>query len=186
MHISVNRMGWSDRLALINFFNPSIEQACKIFNVSKDEIEAAQDLQKTGAFTASDNLKMESYASLFNNPTSIASTIPIPPPKKRILSPGIDNTSLQPMTATKPTHAPQKRGRKGNNIATAFKSIPHSPVDLEQFANTHSVSVAVLRQAKRFDPVPETGRVKVRKDKQTDNLTIWREANPTGVKNGQD
>ena len=47
----------------------------------------------------------------------------------------------------------QKRGRKGSKIATAFRDVPLVPVFAETFAARHRVSISVLRQAKRFDPV---------------------------------
>lgn len=82
-------------------------------------------------------------------------------------------------------HKQQKRrGRKGSKIENAFKAIPVEPIPAEQFASEHNVSLAVLRQSKRFDTVSE-GTVHIRKvptgkmdanDKKIKQLMIWRSA----------
>lgn len=82
-----------------------------------------------------------------------------------------------PQTATKPARVLKKRGRKGNNIATAFKEVPATPVDFETYAAEHKVSTNVLRQIKRHDRYAELGRVFVRKNKTTKKMEIWRELN---------
>jgi hypothetical protein len=82
----------------------------------------------------------------------------------------------QPETASKPVRILKKRGRKGNNIATAFKEVPATPVDFEEYAAQHKVSTNVLRQIKRHDSFSETGKVFVRKNKETKKMMIWREA----------
>ena len=75
----------------------------------------------------------------------------------------------------------RKRGPKSNKIAAAFRSVPSFPVFAEPFAASHGISISVLRQAKRFDPVP-AGRVRVRQIKApvlgggfAKTLMIWRE-----------
>ena len=82
----------------------------------------------------------------------------------------------QPQTASKPVRILKKRGRKGNNIATAFKEVPTTPVDFEEYAAQHKVSTNVLRQIKRHDSHKELGKVFVRKNKETKKMMIWREA----------
>ena len=67
------------------------------------------------------------------------------------------------------------RGRKSNNIDLAFKAIPTSPVDVEKFAEKNRVSVAVLRQHKRFDNYKDKGLVYVRKNKETGVTEVWRD-----------
>ena len=82
----------------------------------------------------------------------------------------------KPATATKPIKSPKQRGRKGNNVATAFCAIPPTAVSLEAFSLQYNVSMHVLRQAKRFDTSGTTGKVRCKKDKETGTLMIWREA----------
>lgn len=79
-----------------------------------------------------------------------------------------------PETATKVL---KKRGRKGNKIARAFKEIPTEPVNFEEYAAAHQVSPNVLRQIKRHDRYSDTGKVFVRKNKQTKTMMIWRVPN---------
>jgi len=81
---------------------------------------------------------------------------------------------VQPETATKPARVLKKRGRKGNNIATAFKEVPATPVDFEAYASEHNVSTNVLRQIKRHDSYSNLGKVFVRKNKTTKKMEIWR------------
>lgn len=77
-----------------------------------------------------------------------------------------------PTTAT--THTPKKRGKKGDKIALAFASITTTPVSVDEVSKQYGVSIAVLRQAKRFDKTGMDG-VCVKKDKTTGSLMIWRE-----------
>lgn len=81
-----------------------------------------------------------------------------------------------PETASKPVRILKKRGRKGNNILTAFDQVPATPVDFAEYAAQHKVSTNVLRQIKRHDKFPERGKVFVRKNKETKKMMIWREA----------
>ena len=74
--------------------------------------------------------------------------------------------SRRPITATKPS-----------KIITAFRNVPEHPVEAEPFAETHGISVAVLRQIKRFDKTGLPGKVKVRKDHRG-VLMIWRDDTP--------
>lgn len=86
-----------------------------------------------------------------------------------------------PKTATKPVILPKKRGRKGDKIAKAFKEIPTTPVDFFKYCKSHgNLKPTVLRQIKRHDSCPETGRVFVRKNRNDKSKTfgtmqIWRD-----------
>jgi len=88
-----------------------------------------------------------------------------------------DNTTTHVLNAPaqSATKELKKRGRKGNNIAQAFKEVPSTPVNFEEYAKSHNVSTKVLRQIKRHDRYVETGKVFVRKNKQTKTMMIWRE-----------
>jgi hypothetical protein len=81
----------------------------------------------------------------------------------------------KPITATKPRKVPKKRGPKSRKIITAFRKIPSYPVDAERFASDNGISMSVLRQVKRFDKTGFGGQVKLRKNRETGNLMIWRE-----------
>lgn len=83
-------------------------------------------------------------------------------------------THSKPESATKPTATAKKRGRQSNKIANAFAGLTSTPVNIDEYAKSHGVSVAVLRQAKRFDKSTGTGSVHVKKDKETGSLMIWR------------
>lgn len=80
----------------------------------------------------------------------------------------------KPESATKSTPVAKKRGRQSNKIANAFASLTSTPVSVESYAKEHGVSVAVLRQAKRFDKSGAVGQVHVKKDKESGSLMIWR------------
>jgi len=79
-------------------------------------------------------------------------------------------------TATKAPKVLKKRGRKGNKIDTAFKKVPEKPVNFEKYCKKHGVTTNVLRQIKRHDHYKDTGKVFIRKNKDTKKIMIWREA----------
>lgn len=164
-------LSWSDRLALIKAYNPSDATICRALSITPDELSTARDMEANGHFVATKDLDVSAYSDLFQDEsisvpnTSIGGATSISRP-----------TSVQPpATATKVIAAPKKRGRKGDNILKAFTAIPTTPTGAIPFAADHSVSLAVLRQAKRFDRTVGAGTVRVKKDKTTKELMIWRE-----------
>lgn len=154
------QLTWNDRLALIENFKPNDATILRVFGVTKNELIVARNLKQNGTFIPSKNLDFNSYATAFSSTQSI---------HKPIMT---NNTPIQ--SIMKPETSTKKRGRKGNNIVLAFNSIPSTPTNAVQFAKQHSVSIAVLRQNKRFDSIPGTGMVNVRKDKESGELMIWR------------
>lgn len=68
-----------------------------------------------------------------------------------------------------------KKGRKGTKIFNAFNSVPSEPVNLEEFAEQHDVSVKTLRQVSRFDKTGLPGKVIIKKDRASSEIRIWRE-----------
>ena len=86
------------------------------------------------------------------------------------------NPNERPMTASKPIKSPKKRGRQGSNVINAFQAVPTTPTPVEAFSAQYNVSIHCLRQAKRFDQTGLNGAVRVKKDKETGMLMIWREA----------
>lgn len=164
-------LSWNDRFALIDHFKPTDEDICKVFGVTTSELDTARNLRKTGAIVPTPNIDVNSYTKLFGN---IKST-----QKRSSGATTVKKTSTnqeKPLTATKPIKPPKKRGRKGDNIVKAFKAIPSTPTPVQEFAKNNGVSVAVLRQSKRFDTTGTSGKVYVKKDKNTKTLMIWRES----------
>ena len=160
--ISVN-MPWNQRLAIIEQFSPSDKKACEVFGVSQDELDTARQMKKTGMLASAANFDPSRYAPMFSaagiqNPTSTSTST---------------ESFLPPQTASRRVRAPKKRGRKGTKILEAFKAIPSKPVPAEQFAAQHNVSIAVLRQSKRFDS-ESNAPVHVKRDKSSGLLMIWR------------
>lgn len=166
-------LSWSDRFALIDHFTPPDAAVCAAFNVSQAELNTARQLRAQGTFRATANLDVTKYDNVFSGAYSAG---PIPVVTAR------PNTTVhtRPESATCPAKVPQKRGRKGNKITTALQAVPTTPMVVEDFVKQHGVSVAVLRQAKRFiqnmEPADATsiGTVHVRQDKSTKQLMIWR------------
>lgn len=161
---------WNDRLTLINHYKPSDTQACGVFGITKSELDVARNQLRAGVFSLSPTLDVESYGNLFDSSESTTVTTTQAPVRTK---PTVTSTA-QRETASAKVREPKKRGRKGDKIALAFSSIPASPTAAQDFAKEHGVSIAVLRQSKRFDGVG-VGVVKVKKDKTSKALMIWRE-----------
>lgn len=162
---------WNERLALLDHFQPTDEVACSALGISQNDLNAARQMRKIGDLVPSTNIDYSSYSSLFTaTGTATATTKPT---KETLVK--VEN-SQPPQSATKKVKEPQKRGRKGDKISAAFAAIPAEPTNATTFAESHAVSIAVLRQSKRFDKFPELGNVKVAKDRESGDLMIWREA----------
>lgn len=159
----LRELSWAERFAVIDALNPTDEQIIAALDIDATELATARDLRDAGNFADVD-IDAEAYADAFD--VAIAT---------------VEDTSVTeqvvpttPVTATKPTVEPKKRGRKGTKIAEAFDLIDTTPVAADAFAAQHNVSLNVLRQAKRFDPYADRGRVRVKKIDGT--LSIFREA----------
>lgn len=155
-------MGWGERFAIMEKFGLDDTTATSAFGVSMDELSTARELLAAGAISPAVHVDFSAYESSLrgvSRPELSTTTEPV----------------TRPVTATKPSKTPKKRGRKGDKIAKAFLAVPTDPTDAEAFAAEHSVSMAVLKQSKRFDKsgLPP---VKVRKDKTTGKMMIWRES----------
>lgn len=161
-------LNWNQRFALIDHYKPTDTEICSAFGVEQKELDTARALRNTGQFIAATDLDVASYSSMFTAKTPTATSVSVP----------TATPSDAPMTATKSIKVPKKRGRKGDKIKNAFAAIPGDAVPAEDFAKTHGVSLTVLRQGKRFDPQPGTGKVhvkKVAKDGGDKVLCIWRD-----------
>ena len=189
---------WPERLRLMEVYHPTDAQVCSAFGVSLAELATARQLTKVGAFVPATNMDVSPYSTIFNSAESSTPTVVqeidkifsepvVDKPRTRTVHPRpviyVPPTagSLKPETATKRVKPPQKRGRKGNGITNALLSVPHDPTPVLEFAQTHGVSVAVLRQSKRFianmdeKTATRVGIINVRQDKETKVLMIWRE-----------
>jgi len=171
------RLQWGERLTLIDHYKVDDEQACEVFGVELEELKAARGMQVMGnQFPVRDDLDIESYSNLFSGTTTVTATAKPKGEKKAKTTATPPSTTIRkPQTATKKVPTVKKRGRNGDKIVNAFRAIPHdSPTDAEKFAKQHNVSIAVLRQSKRFDKVGG-GVVHVKKDKSSKTLMIWRD-----------
>jgi hypothetical protein len=168
-------ISWSDRFALIDHYTPSDAAICAAFNLTQAELDTARNLRAQGTFVANANLDVAKFDSLFaaTTPATQPAAMPVKTPTATVHS--------RPESATKQPKVPQKRGRKGNKITTALQAVPTTPMPVEMFIQQHGVSLAVLRQAKRFvEALPATeastiGTVHVRQDRATKQLMIWKD-----------
>lgn len=171
-------LSWNDRLTLINHYKPTDTVATQTFGISQSELDVARTQLKAGVFSLSDDLDVDSYGHLFASVTPTTdgdSTVTSTKSTTRRTGSTSTTKGTAPETATKVVREAKKRGRKGDKILKAFTSIPATPVAAEEFAKSHGVSIAVLRQSKRFDTTKTSGTVRVKKDKGTKTLMIWRE-----------
>lgn len=159
---------WNDRIAIIERFLPTDTEIINAMGVTQDELDTARQLRNSGVVVPTPDLDLDSYSMIFGGIPSV-----VKPTTKK---PAVSTTAVNPaQTANKSIKVPQKRGRKGEKILLAFTAIPKTPIAADQFATDHGVSLAVLRQSKRFDGAPELGAVKVKKNKTSKVLEIWRE-----------
>lgn len=175
-------MSWPDRFALIQHYTPTDAQACATFGLSQDELDTARSMQAAGAFRASTTLDVAKYANVFTTSSAAPAATSVPtvtkPSSKGGKGPA---TFVKPETSTKKVKVPQKRGRKGDKIAVALAAVPTTQTPIDAFITQHGVSLAVLRQSKRFlaklppDQAAAIGRINVRQDKATKQLMIWRD-----------
>ena len=158
----LTQLGWNEMFALMDHYNMDDSTAAQVFGFRPDTLETARELKDNGTITVATDIDFSQYDSVLG--------------VKKPSGTDTSTTTAKPATATKPTRTPKKRGRKGSNIVNAFGAIPVTPTDAEAFITEHNISMAVLRQAKRFDKSGLDGAVHVRKDKESGNLVVWRDA----------
>lgn len=167
------KLSWDKQFALIEAYKPTDEMILQAFNVSQAELNTARKLKETGNIktATSSEFNTEDYGNPFlnvNNSSTVTSTT-------KPTSTKTATKSKAPETATKRVVAPKKRGRKGTKIDEAFRLIPNTPVSVEDFSKQYGVSIPVLRQSKRFDKSRDLGDVRVKVNKDTGKLMIWRD-----------
>jgi hypothetical protein len=174
------KMNWNDRFAVIDHFSPSDETIRSVFNLNQDELDTARTLRASGTFAPSPTLDAGKYSSYFKTPGAPTQTVHTAPSALKAATKATATVHTKPETATKKVKVPQKRGRKGNRIELAFRSVTETPVPVEMFMKQHNVSLAVLRQSKRFiegfEPTVAAliGTIDVRQDKTTKQLMVSR------------
>lgn len=168
-------ISWSDRFALIDHYAPPDTAICAAFNLTQAELDTARNLRAQGTFVANANLDVSKFSSMFTAPSTPAVQHVLP------TKTATATVHARPESAAKQPKVPQKRGRKGNKITTALQAVTTTPMLVDTFIQQHGVSLAVLRQAKRFvEALPATeasviGTVHVRQDRATKQLMIWKD-----------
>lgn len=171
----ITQLSWSDRFSIIAAAKEEIpevteEDILKVFSVDKDEYAMAAECLKDGVFKLNAQIDAAFYIPYFRGEVP---EFPELPARVRTL-PEVVSKATTPEERLLFASKPQKKsGRTGNNISRAFSAIPTVAVPVEEFAAKHRVSLAVLRQYKRFDKTGK-GQVNVRKDKETGVIMIWR------------
>ena len=210
--MSKTMLSWGDRFALIDHYNPTDNQVCSAFGLTQDELDTARSLRDAGTFAATLHFDCGQHATIFSSADNMPTmaTIPVPvggiasPVPPAVVAPRVSAPKQPTEKTTQPTHRqptatvhtkpetasrrvkePQKRGRKGDKISKAFAAVPMTQIPVDAFIVEHGVSLAVLRQSKRFLAAMEPavaqsiGRINVRQDKDTKQLMIWREVDTT-------
>jgi len=182
-------VSWPAKLAIMDHYNASDARLCEVFEVTQDELDTARSLRTAGTLAADRSFDVTKYAPMFagteaSAPVSTNSTQTVHKGGNMSSKTTTATVHAKPETATKKAKVPAKRGRKGDKISTALQAVPLTPVPVDSFINQHGISLAVLRQSKRFiskldaETQAAIGHVNVRQDKNTKQLMIWRE---TGV-----
>ncbi len=181
-------MSWNDKLALIEKYHPSEELICDTFGITMNELKTAMKLKDAGTFAPTEDLDIDQYDKLFWEDREKAVTLSQDPVYQmselpRVLLPLPKPVKIPAETATKKVviKVPKKRGRKGDKIALALFQVTEIPEPALEFAQAHNISLAVLKQAKRFmvnmsDWDRELlGKIFVKQDKETKIQMVWRE-----------
>jgi hypothetical protein len=171
---NVPMMSWNDRFALIDQYKPSNAVICSVFNLNDMELQTANKLREAGTFSPNPHFDTSKFAGIFPDIDDNMDTQPIIQH-----DPVISN---RPETYTKKViiKEPQKRGRKGSKIVQALFAVPNIPVSAKWFSEEHDISLAVLRQSKRFtehlspEDTKKIGKICVKQNKEK-ILMIWRE-----------
>ncbi len=170
---NLKSLGWGERFAVIEALNPTDEQIEGALGIDADELATARELLASGTFTLPDSINAKPYAKVFAD-IAVATTEVDTTETKKPARAKSTRTRTPAVTATKVVPTPKKRGRKGTKIQVAFAAVSTTPVAAADFASTHSVSLNVLKQAKRFDRSGNAGRVRVKQINGV--LSIFREA----------
>lgn len=167
----IQHLTWADRFVLIDAFTPTDQQICATFRVHPDELQVARQIRSGGNLMRVSVIDPQNYKEIFTmTPTPIRSTAAI------ITGPTADSADTVTVISSSPKEKKNsvKTGPKTSKIHLAFANIPSTPTPADEFTKTHGVSLAVLRQSKRFDDSGAIGKVNVRRDKNTKQIMVWR------------
>lgn len=142
-------LSWADKLVLVRHYELSEVEACTAFGVTKQELVVAKNLQSKGVFAPNDALNTAIYSDYF----------------VKLRSGELDHLQK--------TFKP--KGARPSKITQAFEAITDQPQKVSEIVEKYGVSLAVLRQSKRFDK-GNVGQIHIRKDKETNELMVWRDA----------
>jgi hypothetical protein len=163
--VDLKSLSWAQKLSLIEAYKPTDDQAIRVFGVSSEQFNTVKRLNKEGVFKPDVSFDVRPYEHFFSDKNPVTTIVTSPTTSKPTIATFTRDT-LQSI-------GEKKRGRPGTKITTAFKNVPTTPVPVDEFARQHNVSIAVLRQSKRFDTNGQ-GKVHVRK-RDSGELMIWRE-----------
>jgi hypothetical protein len=157
---NIRTLSWSERLAFIDRYQPSVEQITKTFQVTTEEVASAFNLREQKVFRADPSVDVDRIGNIFVE----------------------QKESIELLRkAYKRTKPKKRRGPKGNKIQDAFAAVPHDPTNAYEFIDKYGISLPVLRQAKRFDKTGKIGDIIVKQifNPQTNKkeLMVWREKN---------
>ena len=167
----LRHFGWPQRYALIRRYNPTPEQVCATFSITSVEYDAAMLMQQVGVATYASDIDVDAIGNVFEDDYVVNSVV------QELLASASDDV---PETASRPARTPQKRGRKGSKIHEALLAVPTTPMPIGEFIEQHGVSLAVLRQSKRFvasmsaEDQQRVGTVCVKMNRETKQLMNWK------------
>lgn len=166
-------LSWTARLTIIERYDLTDAESVTNFGVSLEELNMAKEFKEDGVFKTDPTLDMEQYSTVL-----VRDSIANPKSQKAPTMNESETTAPTTKKPRKPSSAiknPSKKvGHKGTKIASAFTAIGLDPISVDTLITQTGVSLAVLRQARRFDKTGG-GPVRVRKDKTTGALMVWRE-----------
>lgn len=169
---ALTSLSWTARLTIIERYDLTDAEAIANFGVSLEELNMAKEFKQDGVipFKTDPNLDVEQYSTML-----VRDSITNPKSQKAPTMNESETTTKKPHKATSAIKNPSKKvGHKGTKIAAAFNTIGLDPISVDTLMSQTGVSLAVLRQANRFDKTGG-GPVRVRKDKTTGVLMVWRE-----------
>lgn len=143
-------LSWADRLTLIREYQLQPTEACTAFGVNEGQLKAAIKLQSRGIFDTNDSLNPEVFREYFTKLRSGEFT-------------GNSTKTFRPKTS------------RPSKIVDAFKSITEAPQPVDEVISRFGISLAVLRQSKRFDKSDTPGTIRIRKDKDSGQMMVWRD-----------
>lgn len=181
----ISHLSWADRFGIMSKMSevPSDDELCRVFRVDPNELRLARICLRDKVFRVNTKIDHSLYESVFKGEEVQFPTFGT---TRTRTYPEFNEADRVLFASKREEQKSKQKVRRTNNIDLAFKNIPTDPTPVEVYAEQHRVSVAVLRQHKRFDKF-QTGVVYVKKNKETGVVEIWREiAQPTSEAQSND